>query len=224
MAFGLGVLEMLKQQRRIRIFEIEARIFLLGLFEDIAIGDAFGAVASVEIDVVDALDALYIGGEAFEAVGEFARDRRAFDAGDLLEIGELRHFHAVAPAFPAQPPGAERRALPVVLDETNVVQAGVDADGFQRIEIELLQIVRRWLQDDLELIIMLQPVRILAIAAVLGPARGLYIGGAPRLRAQRAQSRGRVKRAGADLHVVRLQNDAALPRPIALQGQDQALK
>ena len=51
---------------------------------------------------------------------------------DLLEVGELRDLHAVAPALPAEPPGAERRALPVVLDEADVVQLRVDADRVER--------------------------------------------------------------------------------------------
>ena len=72
------------------VLEIVPRIFLLGLQEDVAIGDLLGAVAAVEIEIVDAVDALHIHREALEPVGEFARDRRAFDARDLLEVGELR--------------------------------------------------------------------------------------------------------------------------------------
>ena len=53
----------------------------------------------------------------------------AVEAADLLEIGELRHLHAVAPHLPAEAPGAERRALPVVLDEADVVQLRVEADA-----------------------------------------------------------------------------------------------
>ena len=71
---------------------------------------------------------------------------------------------------------------------------------------------------------MLQPVGVLAIAPVLGPARRLHIGGLPRLGAERAQRRRRVERAGADLHVVGLQDDAALLRPETLQRQDQTLE
>ena len=71
---------------------------------------------------------------------------------------------------------------------------------------------------------MLQPVGVLAIAAVGRPARRLDIGGAPRLRPERAQRRRRMERAGADLDVVGLQDHAALRRPEALQFQDQALK
>ena len=101
---------------------------------------------------------------------------------------------------------------------------GIDADRVERFQIELLQVVRRRLEDHLELVIVLQPVRVFAVAAVLGPARGLHIGGVPRLRPERAQRGRRMEGAGADLHVVGLQDDAALVRPIALQRQDQALE
>jgi hypothetical protein len=81
--------------------------------------------------------------QPFEAVSQLTRHRRAFETGDLLEVGELRHLHAVAPAFPAEPPGAERRAFPIVLDETDVVNLWIDADGVERFQIEILQIVGR---------------------------------------------------------------------------------
>ena len=104
------------------------------------------------------------------------------------------------------------------------MQLGVDADGGQGAEIELLQVVRVRLQDDLILVIVLQPVGVLAIAAVAGAARRLDIGGLPRLLAQRPQHGGRVQGAGADLDVIGLQNGAALLAPIVVQGQDQVLK
>ena len=223
-AFGLGVVEVAQQRRGVGVLEIEARIFLLGLQEHVAVGDLVGAVAAVEVEVVDVLDPLHVHRQPLEPVGQLARHRRAFEAGDLLKVGELRHFHAVAPAFPAEPPGAERRALPVVLDEAHVVQREIDADRRERVEIELLQIVGRRLEDHLVLVIVLQPVGVLAVAAVLGPARRLDIGGLPRLRPERAQRRRRMEGAGADLHVVGLENDAALPRPEILQRQDQALE
>ena len=161
---------MLEQDVGVGVLEIEAGIFLLRLLEHVAVADALGAVAAVEVEVVDALDALHIHRQPLKAIGQFAGHRRAFETRDLLEVGELRHFHAVAPAFPPQAPRAERRALPIVLDEAHVVQRHVDADRGERIEIELLQVLGRRLQDHLILIIVLQPVGVLAVASVLGPA------------------------------------------------------
>ena len=104
--------------------KLKARELPLGLLEHLAVGDA----GAVEVEVVDVLDALDVHGEPLEAVGQLARDRPAVEAADLLEVGELRHLHAVAPDLPAQAPGAQRRALPVVLDEADVVQQRVDAE------------------------------------------------------------------------------------------------
>ena len=126
-------------------------------------------------------------------------------------------FHAVAPALPAQPPGAERRALPIVLDEADVVQRRIDADRGERLQVQVLKVRRRRLHDHLELVVVLQPVGIFAVAAVLGPARGLHIGRIPGLRPERAQRRRGMEGAGAHLHVVGLQDHAALLRPEPLQ-------
>ena len=133
------------------------------------------AVAAVEVDVVDAVDALHIHRQPLEAVGQLAGDGGAFDAADLLKVGELRHFHAVAPAFPPQAPCAKGWALPVVLDEPHVVEGHIDADRGEQIEIKLLKVLRRGLQDHLILIIVLEPVRVLATASVLRPAGGLDV-------------------------------------------------
>jgi hypothetical protein len=97
--------------------EIVPGIFLLRLKEDVAVGDLSVAFAAVEVEIKDAVDALHVHRQPLETIGELARHRRAFEAGDPLEIGELRDFHAVAPAFPAEPPGAQRRRFPVVLDK-----------------------------------------------------------------------------------------------------------
>jgi len=96
---------------------------------------ALRAVAAVEVEIEDVLDALHIHRQPFEAVSQFARHRRAFEAGDLLEVGELRDLHAVAPAFPAQPPRAQRRTFPVVFDETDVMNAGIDPDRREGLQV-----------------------------------------------------------------------------------------
>ena len=76
-AFAFGIAKMAKQQVDIGGFEIVPRIFLLGLFEDVAIGDARVAVLAVEVEVVDRIDALHIHREALQAVGEFSPDTGA---------------------------------------------------------------------------------------------------------------------------------------------------
>jgi len=142
----------------------------------------------------------------------------------LLEVGELGHFHAVHPDFPAQAPGAERRVFPVVLDETHVVFLEVEAEGFERAEVKLEDVVRRGLQNHLILVVVLHAVRVLAVAAVLGAARGLHVGRFPGFGADRAQEGGGVAGAGTDFHVVGLQQGAALVAPVLLEAQDDFLK
>ena len=100
----------------------------------------------------------------------------------------------------------------------------IDAEGAQRAEVQVLDVERRGFDHHLELVVVLQAERVLAVAAVRGPAAGLHVGRAPGLRPDGAQERGRVEGAGAHLHVVRLQDHAALGRPVALQGEDQVLE
>ena len=115
----LGVGEVAEQQLGVGDLEVERRVFALGLQEHVAVGDAL----AVEVEIVDVLDALHVHRQPLEPVGQLAGDRPAVEAADLLEVGELGDLHAVAPDLPAEAPGAQRRALPVVLDEAQVVQA-----------------------------------------------------------------------------------------------------
>ena len=137
-------------------------------------------------------------------------------AADLLEIGKLRHFHAVTPDFPAQSPRAQRGAFPVILDKADVMQRHIDPDRLKRSEVELLQVGRAGFDQCLKLVVMLQTVGVFPIAPVGRAARGLHIGGGPRVGAKRAQGRGRVERTRTDFHVVGLQDRTALTCPIGL--------
>ena len=178
-AFGFGILEMLEQHVGIGLIEVPAAVFLFGLAEHIAIAQRDRRLRIVERHVHDMGHPQHIHRQPFQPIGQLARNRAAVMAAHLLEIGELRHFHAVAPHFPAQPPGTQRGAFPVILDKADIVQAGVDADGLQRPQIQVLHVGRRGFDQHLELVVMLQAVRVFAIAPVRWPARRLHIGRSP---------------------------------------------
>ena len=110
----------------------------------------------------------------------------ALQPARLLEVGELRHLHAIQPHFPAQPPRTECRRLPVVLDKADVMHLWVNTDGLERTQIEILKIFRRRLHDDLVLVVVLHSIGVFPIAAVRWSAAGLHISGIPRLRSDRA--------------------------------------
>jgi hypothetical protein len=108
--------------------------------------------------------------------------------------------------------------------KAHVVLLQVEAERFERAEVELEDVVRRRLQHHLVLVVVLHAVRVLAVAAVLGAARRLHVGGLPRLRADGAQEGGGVAGAGADFHVVGLEQGTALFVPVLLETQDDFLK
>ena len=83
---------------------------------------------------------------------------------------------------------------------------------------------RRGLHDDLVLVVVLEPVRVFAVAAVRGSPGGLHIGHVPGFRSQGPQKGGRVEGAGAHLDVVGLLDDASLGGPVPFEGKDQFLK
>src|SRR4029079_10532831 len=65
---------------------------------------------------------------------------------------------------------------------------------------------------------------VLAIAAVGRPAARLDVGGAPGIGPERAQHGRRVESPRPHLHVVRLEDDAALRAPITVERQNQVLE
>ena len=211
--------ELLEQPGYVGGFEGVLRLLDLVLEEDIAIGHA------LDVDEIEyRIDVLQIHAHPFETVGDLAGDGVAVEASDLLEVGELRDLHAVEPYLPAESPCAECRVLPVVLDETHVVLREIEAQHLERAQVELEDVRGRGLQHDLELVVLMQAVRILSVAPILRPPRRLHVRGPPGLRPQRAQERGGVRCSSADLDVVRLQQRAALPTPIVLKGENNLLE
>ena len=224
LALGLGLCKVSEQLFRIGAVKVVAAVFFLGLAEDIAVFQRNGAVGIVEGHVHDMIDAQHIHRQTLQPIGQLTRDRAAVMPTDLLEIGELADFHAVAPDFPAKTPGAQGGAFPVVLDKADVMQRGIDADGVQAAQIQILQIGRRGFDQHLILVIVLQAVGVFPITPVGRPARGLDVGRGPGLVAQAAQRGRRVEGPCPHLHVIGLQHSAALVAPIGHQAQDDFLK
>jgi len=126
----------------------------------------------------------------------------------------LRDLQTVEHDLPSDPPGAERRRLPVVLFEPDVVLPRVDAACLKAVEVDLLHVIRRRLQDDLKLVVLEQAVRVLPKPAVVRPPGRLHVRHAPRLRSEHAKQCFRMRRAGAHFQIEGLLQETSVRRPI----------
>src|SRR5581483_9734380 len=136
------------------------------------------------------------------------------------EVGELRDLLPVQPNLPVNTPGRDGGLFPVIFDETNIVLARVDAEGFERLEIEFLRVAGIGLEDDLILIMQLKAVGILAVAPIVGADGGFDIGDVPGFGSEDAQEGGGVHRPCADLGVVRLRNETYMRGAEVLKLED----
>src|SRR4029450_8774241 len=100
----------------------------------------------------------------------------------------------------------------------------IDADGFEAIEVDLLNFVWRGLQDHLQLVMLEQSIGVLSEAAIVGTACRLDVRHVPRRRSKHAQQCFRMRGAGADFEIERLLNQAALRGPKLLQLENQVLE
>src|SRR6202166_2190940 len=216
-------IELSRKHRGVGLFKVVGGLLHFVLMKHVPIRDRTERTVGPN-DIEDAFLVLNVHPQALEAVGDLAHHGPAVEAPHLLEVGELRDFHAVQPHLPAQSPCTQGGRLPVVFDKTDVMRQQVEPDGAQGIQVQFLKVIRRGLDADLELIVMLQAKRVIAVASVSGTARRLHVGRAPGFRAHRAQERCRVERAGAHFHIVGLQDNAALPGPIFLQRKNEILK
>ena len=145
-------------------FKVVDRKFPFRRKENIAIENVL-----VPLDMIDIIDILEVHGDALDAVGDLHGNWRKVDATRLLKIGELGNLHAVEPDFPSETPGAERRRFPVVLDKAYVVIGCIDAKTFQAFDVDILDILGRRLHDNLELVVVLETVRVFTVASVGRP-------------------------------------------------------
>jgi len=60
----------------------------------------------------------------------------------------------------------------------------IDPEALEGIEVEFLDVKRRGFHDDLVLVVVLEPVRVFAIAAVRRSSGGLHIGHPPGFRSR----------------------------------------
>lgn len=132
MALGLVVVKLLTHHLDVCDLKVIGTELALVLEEHVAVGHgrAVGQIAPHQI--VDRVDALSVHGDTLQAIGDLDGHGVDLDTAHLLEVRELRDLHAVEPDLPAKAPGAQRRALPVVLDKTDVMVVGVQANGSKR--------------------------------------------------------------------------------------------
>src|ERR1039457_4341076 len=208
-----------RHERHIPLLEVVGGEFHFGNMVDVPVFHSLDP-----LQVIDVIHTLQIHCDPLAAVCDLPGNRLQIDSTRLLEVSKLGDFHPVEPDLPAKPPGAESRRLPVVLDEPDVVPVWVDAEGTEGIEIEIEDIQRGWLHDNLELVIVLKAVRVLAIAAVSRSPGRLYVSHFPRLRPEYPQEGGRVESSGPFFSIIGLLDDTPLSGPVPLQGKDQVLE
>jgi hypothetical protein len=90
----------------------------------------------------------------------------------------------------------------------------IDADDCETLEIQSLNIGRRWFKYYLKLRVLVEPVGIFAVAAVRWASAGLGVDDTVRLGSKDAEKSFRVHRSCADFHIIRLLKNAVMPRPV----------
>src|SRR5258708_22408295 len=162
--------------------------------------------------------------QPLQTVGEFSRDGIEIHAATLLEISELRNLEAVEHNLPPDAPGAERRRLPVILFKLDVRLAQINADRAERLEVKLLHILRRRLQDHLQLQVLEQAVGILPITPISRTPRRLNISNLIRIRPKHAKECLRSHGPGAHFNVIRLLNNRPALSVKGLELEDEFLE
>src|SRR5262249_43495733 len=175
-------------------------------------------------NVINAVHILKKRSNALQAVSQLCGDWIQIQSPALLKISELGDFQAIQHHLPADAPGAERGSFPVVFFKLDVVFSQINPDGLQGLQVKLLHIFRRWLEDYLKLHMLVEAIGIVTVAAISRTARRLDISDFVRLRPQYAQKSLRGHRSSAHLHVIRLLQHTAALRPELLEAQNEFLE
>ncbi len=197
-------------------FDIGGLEIIFGVFELLLTADLAVGHARAVFLVPDGARVVERDQDAFEPVGDLNRDGVERHAAHLLEVGELRDLLPVEPDLPTQTPGGDGGLFPVVLHKADVVLARIDAERFERLEIQLLRIAWVGLENDLKLGMQLEAVGVLAVAPVIGADRRLDVTDVPRFGSEHAQEGVGIHRPCADLGVVRLGDQASVRCPEVL--------
>jgi len=80
----------------------------------------------------------------------------------------LRDLHPVHHDLPANARGAQGRRLPVVLFEADVVRQRVDTESLERLQVDLLHVKWRGLEDHLVLVVLVEAHRVVAVTPIHG--------------------------------------------------------
>ena len=197
-------------------FDVGGLEIIFGVFEFLLTADLAVGHARAVFLAPDGFGVVERDQDAFQPIGELHRDWVERHAAHLLEVGELRDLLPVEPDLPTQTPGGDGGLFPVVFHEADVVLARVDAEGFERLEVEFLRVRWIWLKDDLILGVQLEAVGVLAVTPVIGADRRLDVRHVPRLGSEHAQEGGRVHRPCTDLGVVGLGDQTSVRCPEVL--------
>ncbi len=110
------------------------------------------------------------------------------------------------------------------LHEPDIVLSGVNADRGEASQVQVLNMVGAGLQDHLVLMMLEQPVRIIAVSTVGRSARWLDIGDIPWLGPESPKKRVRAHGAGAYFDDVGLLYGHIALCPVAFHGEYQVLE
>jgi hypothetical protein len=223
-AFLFSVLEMALQIFDVGVFEGIFGKFHFLLEANISVGDFFDAIFAVPIEIKDIIDFLEKHGKSFESVGELHGYGTAIESSHLLKIGKLRDFHAVAPDFPSETGGSQSRTFPVIFHKTNVMASVVYAQNFEAFQVDVLYVVRGWLDHHLKLMMLVNAVGILAVSPVRRTSRWLHVGCFPAAVSQSTQECIGAECACPNLQVIGLQNSASVGTPVAAKQKNYFLK
>src|SRR6266481_2476872 len=139
-------LELGADRRRIAAIETVDRKLLLFREANVAV-----ALVLRPAELVDALDTLQERADPLKSVGQLDRDGIQVNSTALLEVGELGDLEPIEQDLPTDPPGAQGRRLPVVFLKPNIVLLEIDSDRAEALQVNVLYVHRRRLEDDLKL-------------------------------------------------------------------------